>query len=108
LTTTLAEIPERRLLVGLEGLPDASGDDHARHERKHAAEAEFQLDRSLRKLRARAILSDRMSLLSDAAFNGDGTRVVTASADGMARVWDVATGKEIARLRHDGWLDPAE
>ena len=37
-----------------------------------------------------------------AAFSPDGTRVVTASDDGTARLWDAATGKEIAVLRgHD-------
>jgi WD domain, G-beta repeat len=37
-----------------------------------------------------------------AAFNGDGKRVVTASPDKTARVWDAQSGKEIAVLRgHD-------
>ena len=34
-----------------------------------------------------------------AAFNHDGTRVVTASRDGTARLWNSATGKELAVLR---------
>ncbi len=34
--------------------------------------------------------------VSSAAFSPDGTRVVTASADGAARVWDAATGKLLA------------
>jgi WD40 repeat protein len=34
-----------------------------------------------------------------AAFSPDGTRIVTASADKTARIWDTATGKEIAVLR---------
>ena len=37
-----------------------------------------------------------------AAFSPDGTRIVTASDDKTARIWDAATGKEIAVLRgHD-------
>ncbi len=32
--------------------------------------------------------------VQDAEFSPDGTRFVTASADGTARIWDVATGKE--------------
>src|SRR6202012_5288770 len=38
------------------------------------------------------------SVIYDAAWNRDGTRVVTASADQTARVWDAATGKEIIKL----------
>ncbi len=38
-----------------------------------------------------------------AAFSPDGTRVVTASSDKTARVWDVATGKPLTRpLEHQG------
>ena len=33
------------------------------------------------------------------AFNRDGTRIATASSDHTARVWDAATGKQIARLQ---------
>ena len=34
-----------------------------------------------------------------AAFSPDGSRIVTASADNTARIWDAATAKEIAVLR---------
>ena len=38
-----------------------------------------------------------------AAFSPDGARIVTASDDKTARVWDAATGKAIAVLSgHDG------
>jgi len=37
-----------------------------------------------------------------AAFSGDGKRVVTASSDKTARIWDADSGKEIAVLKgHD-------
>jgi WD40 repeat protein len=40
-----------------------------------------------------------------AAFSPDGARVVTASQDRTARIWDAASGREIAILRgHDNWV----
>jgi WD40 repeat protein len=33
-----------------------------------------------------------------ASFSPDGARIVSASADGTARLWDVATGQEITRI----------
>ena len=40
--------------------------------------------------------------MNSAAFSPDGSRIVTASDDKTARIWDAATGKEIAVLRgHD-------
>ena len=41
--------------------------------------------------------------MSSAAFSPDGTRIVTASWDATARIWNAAAGKELAVLRgHDG------
>jgi WD40 repeat protein len=41
--------------------------------------------------------------VNHAAFSPDGTRVVTASDDGTARVWDAATGKPVSPpLKHGG------
>ena len=33
-----------------------------------------------------------------ASFSSDGTRIVTASADRTARLWDAATGEQITRI----------
>jgi WD40 repeat protein len=41
--------------------------------------------------------------VSSAQFSADGQRVVTASSDGTARVWDAATGKALSEpMKHDG------
>jgi WD40 repeat protein len=40
--------------------------------------------------------------LGSAAFSPDGTRVVTASSDQTARIWDTATGKETVLRGHTG------
>ena len=37
--------------------------------------------------------------MNSAAFSPDGSRIVTASEDQTARIWDAASGKEIAVLR---------
>ncbi len=39
-------------------------------------------------------------LVTDAAFSHDGRMLVTGSSNGAARVWDVATGRQLARLGH--------
>src|ERR1043166_3768621 len=45
------------------------------------------------------VLRGHTSVVASAAFSADGTRIVTASFDGTARIWDSATGKEMAVLR---------
>ncbi len=79
----------------------------------HAARAEFRLSdgaasgslpqsalaAAVGQSDLRLSLAGHEHLLNHAAFSPDGLRIVTASADNTARVWDAATGKEIAVLR---------
>ena len=46
-----------------------------------------------------AILTGHTQEVLSAAFNPDGTRIVTASKDLTARVSDAASGAELATLR---------
>jgi len=47
--------------------------------------------------------------VQDASFSPDGTRVVTASEDGTAQVWDATSGQKIGQpMRHAGWVHTAE
>jgi WD40 repeat protein len=49
-----------------------------------------------------ALLRGHYHWVESAAFSPDGSRIVTASDDKTARIWDAATAKEIAVLRgHD-------
>jgi WD40 repeat protein len=47
-----------------------------------------------------AKISGHSSYIQAAEFSPDRTRVVTASSDTTARVWDVATGQTVASLQH--------
>src|SRR5262249_37348532 len=50
----------------------------------------------------RFALGGHFSSVTSAAFSPDGSRIVTASGDRTARIWDAASAKEIALLRgHD-------
>jgi eukaryotic-like serine/threonine-protein kinase len=54
------------------------------------------------------VLREHQDILRYAEFSPDGTRVVTASDDGTAGVWDVATGKKLAVLHgHRGAVTSA-
>ena len=78
------------VLLALEALPD----DAAGASRPYVPEAELQLDSGWRDLRERLDLGHGVAVLS-AAFSPDGKRIVTASSDKTARVWDAATGQPI-------------
>jgi WD40 repeat protein/tRNA A-37 threonylcarbamoyl transferase component Bud32 len=42
------------------------------------------------------------SLATAGAFSPDGSRIVTTSEDGLARVWDTASGRKLATFRGNG------
>ena len=46
-------------------------------------------------------LKGHAAAVRSAAFSPDGKRVVTASYDRTARVWDGVTGKPVGEFRHD-------
>ena len=43
--------------------------------------------------------------VNSVAFSPDGKYVVSGSGDSTARVWEAATGKEVARMTHDNYCD---
>ena len=74
------------LLLALETLSD---------DRPYVPEAELQLDSAWPHLRERLILEGHEGRVWSAAFSPDGKRIVTASDDKTARLWDAGTGKQI-------------
>jgi hypothetical protein len=81
--------PGSAVLLALEALPDATGVD-----RPYIPEAELRLDGAWRDLREWLVLSHEDGV-SSATFSPDGKRIVTASWDKTARIWDAESGKLI-------------
>ena len=43
--------------------------------------------------------------VTSAVFSSDGNRVLTGTADGAARIWDVQTGKVVGKpMNHESWI----
>ena len=105
----LADLANQRILAGdagtamllaLEALPDA----HGGIERPFAPQAEEALFGAYQALRESVVMEHKSGLV-DASFAPDGRRVVTASEDNSARVWDAANGNRLAVLEgHSGRL----
>ncbi len=56
------------------------------------------LRQSLLESRVRVVLRGHTDKVASAAFSPDGTLLATAGADGTARIWEAATGRELASL----------
>jgi len=54
------------------------------------------------------MLSGHSDFVGTAAFSPDGRRVVTASEDHTARIWDALSGRELTQLRHGNKVWQAE
>ena len=60
------------------------------------------LRQSLVKSRVRLILKGHEDNVNSAAYSADGQRIVTASEDKTAKVWDTETGQELMTLKGHG------
>ncbi|MGH6903603.1 MAG: DUF4062 domain-containing protein, partial [Geminicoccaceae bacterium] len=83
------------ILLALEALPE----DMANPDRPYVVEAEAALYEAMLARRELAVLRGHEGPVKTAAFSPDGDQVVTASADGTARLWDATSGEELAVLQ---------
>ena len=94
---------EAAILLALEALPK-SGSGPAR---PYLFEAEAALFNALLAHHQTAVFKHDAGV-TQAAFNRTGDRIVTASYDKTARIWDVSKGREIAILKgHEGPVERA-
>jgi WD40 repeat protein len=93
--------PVAAILLDLDALPDR----RAGTARAYVPEAEAALFEAWQRSREMRVLVGHGDGLSSAAFSPDGRRVVTASFDETARVWDAETGRTLAVLQgHGDWV----
>jgi WD40 repeat protein len=88
--------PERSVLLALHAMREA-----------HTREAEEVLHLTLPNLRVLQTMDGHEDVLREVEYSPDGSRLVTTSDDGTARVWNTSTGQELLLLAgHEGLVGP--
>jgi eukaryotic-like serine/threonine-protein kinase len=100
LATLLVEQGRQELLAGRPARAAVYlSEAHAQHA---GVALRFLLATAMRSVEAQRISLEHGDEISSAAFSPDGLQIVTAGADGIAKVWDSASGKIAATLSgHD-------
>jgi TIR domain/WD domain, G-beta repeat len=94
-------------LLALEGLPDSMSTDDAERTRPFVKEAWHVLYGARLAQRERVILLGHTGRINAAVYAPDGSRILTASDDSTARLWD-SDGKLLAVLKgHTGRVNTA-
>jgi WD40 repeat protein/tetratricopeptide (TPR) repeat protein len=85
-------------LLSLDGLPDVHAGEEFQRTRPYVSEAERALYAAWQGSKERLVLSGHSDSIASLAFSPDGRRIITASKDNTARLWDTETGKPLATL----------
>ena len=95
--------PHRSLHIAIRSVEEALPIDPPL--RGVTSQAVGALGRALNESRLRSVLRGHEDSVNSGFFSPDGTRVVTASDDNTARVWDAASGEELAVLEgHENFV----
>lgn len=84
--------------LALEGLPEPTATQQSDQPRAFAIESHAVLERALRRGSDQLTLSGHEAPTMFLSFSKDGTRLVTSGFDPFAMIWNVATGRPVARL----------
>jgi WD40 repeat protein len=98
---------DRALRFAVVGLPPLDGAFPLSF-RSPVLQGELSLFGSMHDCHFQLALAGHTGLVNAAAFSADGARIVTASWDATARVWDATTGAALTRLiGHKAWVHSA-
>jgi Tol biopolymer transport system component len=98
---------DRALRLAIAGLPPTEGASPLSY-RSPLLQGDLSFFGSGRNCFFRLALAGHTALVDTAVFSAHGSRVVTASWDNTARVWDAVTGATVATLSgHSGWVTSA-
>ena len=92
--------PHQSLRLAVQAVDVLERDDSATAADRRESEA--ALRDAIRASRVRAVLRGHSAEVVSATFSADGERVVTASWDGTARIWNARTGATVAVLGKPG------
>jgi WD40 repeat protein len=73
--------------------------DLKKPDRPYVSQAEVALYHAVNSYRMKLVLHGHEDAIRYGAFSSDGCHIVTASNDNTARLWDAATGEELANLQ---------
>lgn len=96
---SLSQDPERAILLGLQAVKHASVDPTAEANAVDVLQQAVQTTRLLR------VLEGHEDAVYQTAFSPDDTLLASASADGTAKIWDMATGQVLVSLDHPNLVE---
>lgn len=96
---TLSQDPERAILLGVQAVKHASVDPMTEANAVDALQQAVQTTRLLR------VLEGHEDAVYQTAFSPNDTLLASASADGTAKMWDLANGQVLFSLEHPDSVD---